>query len=80
MSTSTLSETFMNTGLTLMSDLPFKVSDLTKETVTFGRKEIELAEHEMPGLMAPEGRSHHRIAPHDHPDRCSHRDTRRSRR
>jgi adenosylhomocysteinase len=42
----------MNTGLTLMSDLPYKVSDLSKETVTFGRKEIELAEHEMPGLMA----------------------------
>ena len=52
MSTTTLSETFMNTNLPLMSDLPFKVSDLSEETITFGRKEIELAEHEMPGLMA----------------------------
>jgi len=43
---------FMNTGLPLISDLPFKVKDLSPETVRFGRKEIELAEHEMPGLMA----------------------------
>jgi adenosylhomocysteinase len=45
-------EGFMNTGLPLVSDLPFKVADLSEETVKFGRKEIELAEHEMPGLMA----------------------------
>jgi len=44
--------TFMNTGLPLISDLPYKVRDLSPETVRFGRKEIELAEHEMPGLMA----------------------------
>jgi len=44
--------TFMNTGLELFSDLAFKVRDLSPETVAFGRKEIELAEHEMPGLMA----------------------------
>ena len=44
--------TFMNTGLPLFSDLPYKVRDLSPETVAFGRKEIELAEHEMPGLMA----------------------------
>ncbi|MHC4947527.1 MAG: adenosylhomocysteinase [Planctomycetota bacterium] len=31
---------------------PFKVKDLSPETVAFGRKEITLAEHEMPGLMA----------------------------
>ncbi|MFO0962748.1 MAG: adenosylhomocysteinase [Phycisphaerales bacterium] len=31
---------------------PFKVKDLSPETVRFGRKEIELAECEMPGLMA----------------------------
>ena len=43
---------FMNTGLPLFSDLPYKVADLSPETVAFGRKEIELAEHEMPGLMA----------------------------
>ncbi len=42
----------MDTGLPLFSDIPFKVKDLSKETVAFGRKEIELAEHEMPGLMA----------------------------
>lgn len=44
--------TFMNTGLPLFSDLAYKVRDLSPETVAFGRKEIELAEHEMPGLMA----------------------------
>src|SRR5690606_11815573 len=33
-------------------DLPYKVADLSPRTVAFGRKEIELAEHEMPGLMA----------------------------
>ena len=30
----------------------FKMKDLSPDTVRFGRKEIELAEHEMPGLMA----------------------------
>ncbi len=44
--------TFLDTGLTLFADLPYKVADLSPETVAFGRKEIELAEHEMPGLMA----------------------------
>ncbi len=43
---------FMNTGLPLFSDMPFKVADFSNETIAFGRKEIELAEHEMPGLMA----------------------------
>jgi len=43
---------FLDTGLPLFSDLPHKVADLSRETVAFGRKEIELAEHEMPGLMA----------------------------
>lgn len=32
------------------SDLPYKVSDIS--LAEFGRKEIEIAEHEMPGLMA----------------------------
>jgi adenosylhomocysteinase len=41
----------MDTGLPLLSDLPYKVSDLSPKTIAFGRKEIELAEHEMPGLM-----------------------------
>jgi len=44
--------TFMETGLPLFSDLRFKVKDLSPETVAFGRKEIELALQEMPGLMA----------------------------
>jgi adenosylhomocysteinase len=30
----------------------YKVADLSEATVRFGRKEIELAQHEMPGLMA----------------------------
>src|SRR5436190_5664111 len=33
-----------------MTDTDFKVADLS--LADFGRKEIELAEHEMPGLMA----------------------------
>ncbi len=44
--------TFADTGLPLFSDLPYKVADLSPQTVAFGRKEIELAEHEMPGLMS----------------------------
>ncbi|MCH2139992.1 MAG: adenosylhomocysteinase [Phycisphaerales bacterium] len=50
--TATANSVFMDTGLPCMSDLPFKVRDLSPETVAFGRKEIELAEHEMPGLMS----------------------------
>ena len=38
--------TFLTTGLPLVNDFPFKVRDLSAETVAFGRKEIELAEHE----------------------------------
>ena len=34
----------------LFSSLPHKVADLS--LADFGRKEIEIAEHEMPGLMA----------------------------
>ena len=44
--------TFLDTGLGLFDGQPWKVADLSPETVRFGRKEIELAEHEMPGLMA----------------------------
>jgi adenosylhomocysteinase len=50
--TATATATFLDTNLPLCSDLPFKVADLSPETVSFGRKEIELAEHEMPGLMS----------------------------
>ena len=41
---------FLNTGLPLRVAAQFKVRDLAE--AAFGRKEIELAEHEMPGLMA----------------------------
>jgi hypothetical protein len=37
-------------GASFMTTLPFKVADLS--LADFGRKEIELAEVEMPGLMA----------------------------
>jgi adenosylhomocysteinase len=50
---------FLDTGLPLFAPLPFKVADLSAKTVAFGRKEIELAEHEMPGLMAL--REKHRV-------------------
>ena len=54
MSTATaLSEkTFMDTGLPLFADLPYKVADLSEDTVRFGRKELELALVEMPGLAS----------------------------
>ncbi len=42
--------TFMNTGLALFSGQPYKVADLSAETVRFGRKDLELALAEMPGL------------------------------
>ena len=32
------------------TDLPYKVADMS--LAEFGRKEIEISEHEMPGLMA----------------------------
>jgi len=43
---------FLTSTLSTTEFLPFKVKDLSAETVRFGRKEIELAEVEMPGLMA----------------------------
>jgi adenosylhomocysteinase len=47
-----ISQGFMNTGLGLFSDLDYKVKELSAEAVRYGRKEIDLAEVEMPGLMA----------------------------
>ena len=44
--------TFLDTGLPLFGGTPYRVADLSAATVAFGRREIELAEHEMPGLMA----------------------------
>ena len=43
---------FMDTKLPLFANLPHKVKDLSEDTVRFGRKEIELALYEMPGLVA----------------------------
>ena len=42
--------TFMDTGLSLFGGAPHKVADLSADTVAFGRKELELALYEMPGL------------------------------
>ncbi|MCH2146940.1 MAG: adenosylhomocysteinase [Phycisphaerales bacterium] len=50
--TTTQAMTFLNTNLDIFEPMPFKVADLSPETVAFGRKEIQIAEHEMPGLMA----------------------------
>jgi adenosylhomocysteinase len=51
--TTTAANPFLtNSRLSLTEFLPFMVKDMSAETVRFGRKEIELAEIEMPGLMA----------------------------
>ena len=60
---------------------PYKVADLSQ--AEFGRKEIRLAEQEMPGLMALRARNadsparrraHHGQPAHDDPDRRADRD------
>ena len=61
----------------------------TSRLAEFGRKEIRLAEHEMPGLMALRReygvaaavarRADHRLAAHDDPDGGADRDARRAR-
>ena len=66
----------------------FKVADLS--LAEYGRNEIRLAEHEMPGLMAlreefgaepaARRRPHRRLAAHDRADRRPDRDPRRARR
>ena len=43
---------FMNTGLPLFAGLPHKVADLSPDAIRFGRKEMELALVEMPGLAS----------------------------
>ena len=60
----------------------YKVKDMS--LAEWGRKEIDIAETEMPGLMAlrdefgkaqaAEGRPHRRLPAHDHPDRGADRD------
>ena len=46
------SKPFLDTGLALVSNLPYRVTDMTEATNAFGRKEIDLALHEMPGLSS----------------------------
>ena len=53
MSVTKLSETtFLDTGLPTFANLPHKVADMSDATVRFGRKEMDLALVEMPGLAA----------------------------
>jgi len=47
-----MTQTFLDTHLPLFSDLPYKVRDMSEATVRFGRKEMELALVEMPGLAS----------------------------
>ena len=44
--------TFLDTNLPLFAGMPYRVADLSEETVRFGRKELDLALVEMPGLSA----------------------------
>ena len=43
---------FLDTNFPLFSGFPHRVADLSAESVRFGRKELELALVEMPGLAA----------------------------
>jgi adenosylhomocysteinase len=43
---------FMNTGLPLFAELPYKVRDMSPATVRYGRKDLDLALVEMPGLAS----------------------------
>jgi adenosylhomocysteinase len=47
-----IENTFMDTGLPLISGFPYRVMELSESSVRFGRKEMELALVEMPGLQA----------------------------
>jgi adenosylhomocysteinase len=47
-----LSAPFLDTGLPLFGGETYRVASMDQKVVTFGRKEIELAQEEMPGLMA----------------------------
>jgi len=48
----TPSAPFLDTGLALFSGLSHRVADLSDEAVRFGRKELDLALYEMPGLAS----------------------------
>lgn len=43
---------FLDTGLPLFSGQNYRVADMSAATVAFGRKEMELALYEMPGLQS----------------------------
>jgi adenosylhomocysteinase len=43
---------FLNTGLALFADMPYRVADMSEATNRFGRKELDLALFEMPGLAS----------------------------
>ena len=74
--------TYMSTVLTTPVATEYKVADIT--LADWGRKEISIAEYEMPGLMSirkkyAEGqaagrRARHRLAAHDDSDRRADRD------
>ena len=78
----------MNAVLKSGKTADYEVADLA--LADWGRKEIAIAETEMPGLMAireeyaaaaaPQGRPHHRLAAHDDPDRRADRDAQGARR
>ena len=78
----------MNAVLKPHAAAPHIVADLA--LAAWGRKEIRIAETEMPGLMAireefaktpaAQGRAHHRLAAHDDPDRRADRDAAGARR
>lgn len=52
LSTSSAPTSFLNSGRSLFSNSKYEVAELNDQMVQFGRTEIRLAEHEMPGLMA----------------------------
>ena len=78
------------TTATTTGDRPPAVQGRDLSLAEWGRKEIRLAEHEMPGLMALraeyegkqplDGRADHGLAAHDRADGRAHRDARRPRR
>ena len=53
-----MTDVLETTDDTLATTIPFKVADISLAAA--GRLEIELAEHEMPGLMAMRERSERR--------------------
>ena len=78
----------MNAVLKPLHTDQYAVADLS--LADWGRKEIRIAETEMPALMAiraeyaatpaAQGRAHHRLAAHDDPDRRAGRDAAGARR